>query len=459
MGVSHPPRDDHAIAAGAPPEVQSGAPPASRVRYLVLAAGCSLAFLAYVHRQSLVRGAPDMQEALGLNKGQMGLAQGAFLLGYGLFQIPWGLLGDRVGARQVLLIVVLGWSLLTGLTALAEFVPAHRQWPFVFLLAARFLFGGFQAGFFPVWARVVADWIPLSERGTAQGTVWTFSRIGGALGPFFFYWLLLLSATWTMPLWYLAGAGAIWAVLFWMWFRNRPEEMPKVNDAEMQLIVHGRTLHASGPARLSWPAVATSRNFWALCLMYGFVGFAGNFITNLLPVYLRDVRRLSPEVTTWITGSPLAVGIVSCALGGILSDWIVRNWGSRKWGRRFNGACGLGLAGLALVAVPWAEPVWLLAAILCASFFFNDLNMGPAWAAAADVGGPFTGTISGSMNMTGNLAGAVGMAFAGQMLEKGYGEALFLIFGCSYALAALCWLLVDVTKPVNFDQNPHVAEP
>ena len=105
----------------------------------------------------------------------------------------------------------------------------------------------------------------------------------------------------------------------------------------------------------------SSVNVWSLCLMYGFVGFSGNFITNLLPLYLADNRGLTPEATTWLAGLPLAFGVVSCVLGGFLSNFVSRRWGSRKWGRRLNASLGLALAGLALLVVPWVEAIWLLA--------------------------------------------------------------------------------------------------
>ncbi|HUE14797.1 MAG TPA: MFS transporter [Planctomycetaceae bacterium] len=436
---------------------EAAAARATRVRYSVLAVGCGLALLTYIHRQSFVRAHPEIGHALALNKEQFGYLQSAFLIGYGLFQVPCGLIGDRLGARHLLTGLVLGWSLLTGLTALAGHFPASVGGPFVFLLAARFLFGVFQAGFFPVWARVMTDWTPVTERASAQGMVWMFSRLGGAVGPFMFLALFDLCGTWTTPFWLLAGLGVLAAVPFWIWFRNRPDEMPQVNAAERALITRGLVDSAAVRGPVPWLALLGSVNVWALCLMYGFVGSAGNFITNLLSIYLEGDRHLSPGATTWLTGLPLAAGIVSCVSGGFLSDWIVRRWRSRKWGRRLNGLVGLVLAGLAIMAVPWAQPVWLLALLLCASFFCNDLIMGPAWAACADIGEGSAGTISGAMNMTGQFFGAAGMAFAGFMLQRGHAVTLFVVFGCAYGLAALCWLAVDVTKPLRIDQNRDVG--
>jgi sugar phosphate permease len=437
------------------PELYGETPPvrATHVRYYVLAVGCGLSLLVYIQRQSFVRAHPEIGHALGLNKEQFGYLQAAFLIGYGLFQVPCGLIGDRLGARHLLTILVLGWSLLTGLTALAALLPTGGQGPFLFLLAARFLFGVFQAGFFPVWSRVMTDWTPITERASAQGTVWMFSRLGGAVGPFLFLGLFDLCGTWTTPFWLLAGFGILICAPFWLWFRNRPDEMPTVNAAERALIRRGREATSQLPAAVPWLALLGSLNVWALCLMYGFVGSAGNFITNLLSLYLESDRHLSPQATTWLTGLPLAAGIVSCVSGGLLSDWIVRRWRSRKWGRRLNGLIGLVLAGLSLMAVPWVHPVWLLALLLSTSFFCNDLIMGPAWAACADVGERYAGTISGAMNMTGQFFGAAGMAFAGFMLQRGHSETLFFVFGCAYGLAALCWLAVDVTKPLRADHN------
>lgn len=435
-------------------------PRATRVRYLVLAAGCGLGLLTYIQRQGFVRAIPEIRKTLDLDSEQVGYLATAFLVAYGAFQVPCGLLGDRLGARHLLTVLVLGWSLLTAATALIAFLPAGLAWTFFLLLGVRFLFGMFQSGGFPVWARVVADWMPLAERASAQGMVWMFSRLGGALSPFLFLWLFqYFDETWSTPLVILAGLGLVWCALFWPWFRNRPEEMQQVNDAERRVIETGRAPPASQQAEsIPWSEMLRSPSVWGLCLMYGFVGFAGNFFTNLLPDYLDKDRQLTKEMTTNLTSLPLALGVISCAMGGFLSDWIIRRWGIRKWGRRLIGGSGLILAGGAILAVPWAEPTWLLAVLLGASFFGNDMMLGPAWASCADIGGRGAGTLSGAMNMTGNLFGAAGMAFAGWMFHRGHAELLFFVFACSYALAALCWLMVDVTKPLTQQPRQGVQE-
>src|SRR5262245_51449992 len=209
-------------------------PHPSKVRYLVLAVACSLAVLTYVQRQGFVAGTPYIKKDLGLNDEQMGYLASVWLVAYGLFQVPAGLLGDRLGARHVLTILVLGWSLLVGVVILTTILPPDAWLVFACLVVLRFLFGGFQAGGFPVLARVIADWMPARQRGFAQGTVWTFSRLGGALAPLLVVWLItkVFFGDWAMPLWLLSVLGVLWCAFFWRWFRNKPEEMPRVNAAE-----------------------------------------------------------------------------------------------------------------------------------------------------------------------------------------------------------------------------------
>ncbi len=426
---------------------ERGATP-TRGRYLVLAGMCSLAVLTYFQRQGFVAGTPYIKRDLGLGDAQIGHLASVWLVAYGLFQVPCGFLGDRLGARRLLTILVLGWSLVAGAVGLAAaFAPGGWQ-AFAFLVVLRFAFGALQAGGFPGIARVVADWMPGRQRGFAQGMVWTCTRLGGFLAPLVVVWLITeVFGGWAAPCWSLAAVGLLWGATFWLWFRDRPEQTRGVNAAEMALIAADRP--ATPPrAPLPWSRFLRSRNVWALCLMYGFLGFSGNFITNLLNVYLRDHRRLSDGTTAWPAGLPLGFGISSCLLGGVVSDGLVRRLGSRKWGRRLVGCAATSLAAVAALAPIWVRETWLLSLALSAWMFCNDFTMAPAWAASTDIGERHAGALSGAMNMMGSLFAAVGMSLAGELFQRHLDDLVFVMFGGAYLLAALCWLGVDAARPL-----------
>jgi sugar phosphate permease len=469
------------------------APPAlmrpSRGRYLVLGGLCLLALLTYVQRVGFASTGTALKRDLGLSGTEWGLVMAAFLVAYALFEVPWGVVGDRLGARHLLAVLVLGWSLATAALALLALLPPGTRLAFALLLALRFTFGLFQAGGFPAISRAMTDWAPTAERGTAQGVIWALSRAGGALAP-----LVVISGSdgendWPLSFLLLAALGAVWCAAFWPWFRNRPEQASWVNDAERALIggrqsavtppvsfpSKGRSnpddrLTAERPAPAagqerrpehlgSFGSLLSSSSAWALSLMYGFGGLSATFFITLLPVYLLEQRGLSSDTMRLLSGLPLACGVVGCLVGGIVSDGIIRRWGNRKWGRRLSGMFGHVCAGLALLATGWVESVWLLAALLSLTFFCNDLAMGPAWACCADIGERYAGTLGGMMNTVGNLGGALGAVVAGSLMGKVFlvpfsssgqtiagNELVFVVFAASFWMAALCWLGVDASR-------------
>ena len=409
---------------------------------------CSLAVLTYVQRQGFIAATPYIKSDLGLDDRQMGTFLAVWLWAYGIFQIPGGSLADWIGARLSLSLLVLLWSVTLAAVALTIYAPAAGA--FAIALVLRFGFGAFQAGVFPGVARIVADWMPAQQRGSAQGWIWTFSRIGGAASPILAGWRITqVRGGWAQTLMLLAGVGVAWAIGFWFWFRNRPEDMPIVNQAERDLILLARPPPPPKPEPLPVFSFLSSPSVWGLCLMYGFVGFAGNFITSFLPVYLRDHRHLSDATTGWLQGVPLWAGMISCLSGGAASDWLIRRLDSRKWGRRLVGLVALGLAGVATILTPTLSEVWQLTIVLGAWMFFNDAMLGPAWASCADIGERHAGSLSGAMNMTGAFAGAIGVRMAGGWLEAGHYGLMFGVFAVCYVVAALCWPLVDVTQPLT----------
>jgi sugar phosphate permease len=421
----------------------------TRVRYRVLRAACVLALISYIYRIGFAALGSDLKRDLALGDQELGYLMTAFLVPYGLFEVPWGVLGDRLGGRHVLTVVAVTSALLTGAVALVVLLPGIWLLRLLFLVVLRFLFGLVQAGLFPPLSRVMADWMPLQERGTAQGLIWMTSRFGGALAYFLVPALVVWLGGWPAAMAALTVLALLWAAGFWPWFRNRPEEMRQVNTAERTRIAAGRL--APSPAvthAIPWLALLRSRSVWALCLMYGCGGFAANFFVTFLRPYLLDHRHLSDSQTRWLTTLPLLCGVVGCGVGGFVSDTIIRRTGNRKWGRRLTGAIGLAGAGVALLSTVWILDPIPLAVLLCLTFFCNDLAMGPAWAACADIGERYAGTIGGKMNMVGNVAGGVAGLLTGYLFQVQRPELVFIIFAGSFWLGSLCWLGVDVTRPV-----------
>src|SRR5271166_263333 len=149
----------------------------SRVRFSVLAFACTLSLLTYLDRVCIMRARPDIQRDLGFS---------AFLLGYLIFEVPGGLMGDWWGPRRVLARIVLWWSLFTTLTGCvwAFTLDSGRRlgmggWSvplvldsLVLMLLVRFFFGAGEAGAYPNLTRVVRVWFPYRERAFAQGAIW-----------------------------------------------------------------------------------------------------------------------------------------------------------------------------------------------------------------------------------------------------------------------------------------------
>lgn len=424
-----------------------------RTRYAVLASVCALAWIAYLHRVGFATAVTDLKGPTGLTDRGVSHLMAAFMLAYGLVEIPIGALGDRLGARHLLAVLVVGWSLLTGAIGLVLFLPAGTAWPLVYLLVLRALFGAFQGGMFPLTSRMLTDWMPVGERGTAQGLLWTSSRVGGALSSLVVFYLFRAVGLGQAAFWLLASVGFVWCAWFWPWFRNRPEEMAGVSAAELKAIRAGRPATEPGGGgghhAIPWGLLLGSRSAWCLCLTYGALAFSGNFFITLLPTYLKGHRHLSAEVTSWISAVPLACGVVGCLLGGALSDRIIRRTGSRRWGRRLVAATGLALGAAALAATLLvSEPGWL-ALLLGLAFFGNDLAMSPSWAACADIGERSAGTLGGAMNMTGSVTGALGAVLAGHFLDRGQDVTLFLVLAASYLLGSLLWMGVDASRTLG----------
>ncbi|MBY0228847.1 MAG: MFS transporter [Gemmataceae bacterium] len=434
----------------------------SRARYAVLALACSLSLITYLDRVAIMRARTDFETHLGFSEEAMSLVFTAFTIGYALFEVPAGWMGDRWGARAVLTRIVLMWSLFTALTG--------AVWPFALgpldalglMILIRFLFGAGEAGAYPNLARVAGDWFPASERGFAQGSIWTAARLGGAVAPLVLGRLSALVG-WRGAFWVLGGIGVAWAAVFAWWFRDKPAQHPSVNEAERAVIEEGKRPHQAGHAWPGWPTLLGSVSVVALCWASCWVCFGWYFYITWQPKYLEQVFGLDPKgVEIEIaTGLPFLFGAAGCFLGGRISDSLSRRIGLR-WGRSGVGLAGFLGAGACVLAAGWASHPWAAVGLLCAAFLINDLAVPVMWAASSDMGGRYAGSLAGLMNSV----GAVGAILSPLLIPRMIGwlpqdwshaerwRVIFVGLAGAWLLAAAAWPFVDASRRIEPSQAP-----
>ncbi len=421
----------------------------SQARRVVLFFAVTLAIITYVDRVCISQAAPTMQEDLGLTKIQMGYAFTAFGWAYALFEIPGGWLGDRIGPRKVLMRVVGMWSVFTVATGWA--------WNLGSLVVSRFFFGMGEAGCFPNITKAFANWFPVTERVRAQGVLWLSARWGGAFTPLIVGWMLAsggegkfglgLHYRWVFLIFGLLGV--VWALMFYRWFRDYPKDHPSVSAAEMAVI--GETQHG-GEHSMPWGKLLASRTVWMLWAQYFFMSYAWYFYITWFPTYLKEqFTGIGDMQRVLLACVPLFFGGIGSILAGLLSARLDVWLGSIARTRRWLGVLGMGSAGLMLlISMQLQTPVASVLAIGLAALC-SDLAMPGAWGACMEVGGRHTGALSGSMNMMGQVGGAIApMAVPLVLAATNNNWSINMgLFAISYFLGAICWAFI------NSDERLH----
>src|SRR4029453_498069 len=148
---------------------------ALRIRHLILFVLCLMYFVAYVDRVNISMAGPAMRKDLGLTPIELGVIFSAFAYPYAAMQIAGGWAADRFGPRAVLAALSLVWAAATILPGLS--------WSVSSLVVFRILVGVGEGGAFPAATRAFTWWLPVRERGFAQGITHSFARLGGATNP------------------------------------------------------------------------------------------------------------------------------------------------------------------------------------------------------------------------------------------------------------------------------------
>ncbi|RPJ74187.1 MAG: MFS transporter, partial [Acidobacteria bacterium] len=156
---------------------------ATAVRWRIVALLAGFSLVSYALRTNISIAAALMRSDLHLSQVQLGQIFSAFLIGYAVFQVPAGALGDRFGARLVLTVAAAVWGLTTVMTGALPGIVTGAAGTLTVLMIVRFLLGAAEAATYPVATSAVGVWMPASERVFANSLVIAGMALGSAVMP------------------------------------------------------------------------------------------------------------------------------------------------------------------------------------------------------------------------------------------------------------------------------------
>ncbi len=395
--------------------------------WLVFLMAMSL-FINYIDRGNLATAAVQIREDLGLSATQYGMLLAGFYFSYTLSQLPSGWLADRFGAKRVLAVGALFWSLSTLLTG---FVGGM-----VSLFALRIMLGIGESVAFTTTSKLIAANVPRSRVGIANGTIAFGYLVGPAVGTLI-GGLLIAREGWRTVFILFGALSMLWLI---PWLRVRVAE-PTLED---------KVVEQSAPTMRE---ILRERGLWGAALGH----FAGNynwyFILGYLPMYLEKARGFSKEEMAEVVFAAYFVNAVAAMLAG---------WGLDRWVRSGRPATGaykviMGLAHVAglgcMLAMPTASLTSCLVLLFVYEIFLGFSSPGYFSIPQVIAGPTAAARWVGVQNMVGNMPGIIGTFFAGVLIDAeggSYGTA-FALAGVINILGLIGWcVILPKIEPIDW---------
>lgn len=426
------------------------------VRWQIVAMLTLITALTYLDRMNMGIAGKYIQDEFAFDTQTMGWILSAFVLGYALFQVPGGWMGDRYGPRGVLTVAILWWSLFTAITGLVPRLPL-RHWlglmgTFIFI---RFLIGIGEAACLPNSNKIIAFWIGDTRRGVANSMFLTGIGFGGALTP-----VLITSIMqrwgWEMSF-YISGGLGIFVALFWYGFAtSRPEQHASVNAQELE-IIRSRSQPSDSPPQLQnparvktpWKKLLGNVSTWCLMLSYFCEGYPNYIFYTWFFIYIVRVRGLTIKQGGLWGAAPFLAILLLAPLGGWFSDRATAQFGKRR-GRQLTVWVGMTCSAILLTLGAHTTGNTLAILFLSGAVGCNMFATSTWWATCNDLTRNFSGSLSAMMNTWGNIGGWISPILTAYIATHlGWTQAL--------DFAALITIMGGVLWiPINADQNLEV---
>jgi MFS transporter, ACS family, glucarate transporter len=403
---------------------------ATSVRWVMMGMIMAIMAVTALNRLNLSIAGEFIEQDFSFDTITMGRIFSSFLWGYGLFQIPWGYICDRVGPRRTLTASMLLFAIgsaamgitpkLAGLTGLGLATAFS---------VVRLVTGIGEAAVSSNVTRVIALWTGVRERGFASSLQVCGLGLGGTLTPVFIAWMML-NWGWRFAF-EVCGGLAFLVILVWhRYATDWPEQHRKVNSAELAKIHRPDAfgtearLDAGFKRQVPWLKMLGSRSVWGLILAYGLQGYGFYVYYNWFYFYAVKFRGLPlMQAAVWTSAPFLAMACLS-PIGGWFSDKVSRSVGRRR-GRMIAVWLGMGLAAMLLFSGSHISVTAIALPMIALAAGFHMFAAAIFWASCIDLAPNYSASLSALMNTLGSVGGAISSTVTAYVvIRAGWSHAL-----------------------------------
>ena len=418
----------------------------SKVRWYFAIAFFIIGVIAYMDRSNISFIAPQMMEDLHMTKQQFGLLASFFSLGYALMQVPSGMLAEKFGPRKMISIALLWWSAFTILTGMIK----HHG----LLYLVRFLFGIGEAPMYPSNAVFNSTWFAKDEKGRASSALLAGSYFGPVLAPVVTIAIVNVF-NWQAVFYIFGAAGIVIAALWAIIAKDLPEQHRMVNEAEKQYIMQHRDLVETTKSVAPWNQFFKRMSFYAIAGQYFVVQFVIALFLIWLPTYLTEQYHVQFKDMT-ISALPWFIMFILILSAGAISDKILHSGQSRFVARGLIAIVGFIVFAISIFFAVHTQNLYVTIFWLSLGLGGMGISMGMSWAAANDIGRNFAGTVSGWMNLWGNIGALISPFLAGALVSSLGWTMTFQLLIIPAVIAAVLWFFVTPDKPLIKDESRHI---
>ena len=427
----------------------------SHIRFWIIAVLFIVSSINYASRATLSFAAVPLSKEIHISTVQLGYIFSAFGWSYVIGQIPGGALLDKYGSRPIYLWSITLWAVFTMAQA---FVSSLAIVPiFISLFLLRLALGFAECPSFPANARIVANWFPHAERGTASAIFNSsqyFSLV--AFAPLMGW--LAQEYGWRSVFLAMGAIGLVGAALFWAVVQS-PSRHKGVSPREYAYIESGGALvnldrPAAAPQPIRWGIVGqllSNRMLLGIYLAQYCITALTYFYATWFPIYLVRARHMSLTHAGFAAAGPAIAGFVGGVLGGVISDLLLKRGMPLSPARKIPIVIGLVISCAILLCNYTDSQVLIMTFMTCAFFGKGVAALG--WAVMSDAAPREATGLSGSIfNMFGNAAGIftpIGIGYILAASNNSWNLALLFLFAHSIvAMIAYLFIAGDIKRVV-----------